>query len=332
MTNKERTSQKLKIAIIVLMIVFIVSMVALTARIVYVCFFDDRTVTVVVPNNMLAADRKPHTLPTAPLLSREFPLAASKEAEATVVELFQGQPSDNAPFHTENMFPGDSVTKYYCLKVYHKEDISVYFSVSDIQQTKELSKTLQIKVTKLDTHSPQLLCSTSFADAASNSYEIRLSANSKQETLLYYRIDVTLPTSAGNECQGASLRAAFQWYAERPSDETACENRCNICGKCLDPNCTKPECSEKCTEHSADTTDTAHSCESACKICGKCLDAACTEYGCLEKCKGHDDLPLTPKPSVNIKSFLPYLLLPMLALLSLLALLIVNSKKSRGGH
>ena len=42
-------------------------------------------------------------------------------------------------------------------------------------------------------------------------------------------------------------------------------------------------------EYAEDGTDldNQHACESVCEVCGKCLDAECTESACEEKCEGH---------------------------------------------
>lgn len=60
-----------------------------------------------------------------------------------------------------------------------------------------------------------------------------------------------------------------------------CTNKCEICGKCLDAECTEAACKDKCEGHES------HTCQSKCEICGKCTNATCTEDACKGKCEGH---------------------------------------------
>ena len=46
---------------------------------------------------------------------------------ATALELYKGKPDVNQRFEAVNMLPGDSETKYFCVKAYHDGDIELYF-------------------------------------------------------------------------------------------------------------------------------------------------------------------------------------------------------------
>ena len=78
---------------------------------------------------------------------------------------------------------------------------------------------------------------------------------------------------------GAVMTLPGITFAEAPHE---CESKCEICGKCLDAECDKEACAEKCPN------DHAHVCKNACETCGKCTDAACTEEVCAEKCACHE--------------------------------------------
>ena len=58
-----------------------------------------------------------------------------------------------------------------------------------------------------------------------------------------------------------------------------CQEICEVCGGCLDFDCTDPACSNKCTCNLP--------CEHACNICGLCINYESKETKCLEKCGGH---------------------------------------------
>ena len=47
-----------------------------------------------------------------------------------------------------------------------------------------------------------------------------------------------------------------------------------------------------------------HECESKCEVCGKCMDAECTEKVCAEKCEGHQDSPDVPTEEGKFTWFL----------------------------
>ncbi len=319
MTSKEQVLKKLKIAIIVLLIVFAVSFMALAARIIYVSFYADRDTTVVVPDNILEVNDSEDSIKVHSLIALDYcenyqttnkltnvlcekpaepeiMLLSTRSTQATVVELYLGQNADNDAFTAQNMFPGDTVTKFYCLKVYHKADVTIYFNVTDIIETKSLGNILNIKVTKFneDGSGEQIVCNDSFSNIKDDTYNTVFSVNTSQETIAYYKIEVSLPTSAGNEYQGASLSAKFNWYAENPDPTPpthTCESKCPTCGKCLDASCTESACADKCPGHTV--VPPTHTCESKCPTCGKCLDASCTESACADKCPGHTVVPPT---------------------------------------
>ncbi len=315
--NKELILKKLKIAIIIMLVIFVVSFMVLAARIIYVSFFADRDTTVVVPDNILEVQNNEDRINAIPAATvdcsksnktdfalsnvlcvkpagAEIMLLSSRSTQATVVELYLGQNADNDAFNAQNMFPGDTVTKFYCLKVYHKADVTVYFNATDIVDTKSLGNILNIKVTKFneDGSDEQVVCNNSFSNIKDNTYNTVFSVNASQETIAYYKIEVSLPTSAGNEYQGASLSAKFNWYAENPDPTPpthTCESKCPTCNKCLDASCTESACADKCPGHTV--IPPAHACESKCPTCNKCLNATCTESVCAEKCPGHTVIP-----------------------------------------
>ena len=83
----------------------------------------------------------------------------------------------------------------------------------------------------------------------------------------------------GNRTIGAVMTLPGITFAEAPHE---CESKCEICGKCLNAECDKAVCAEKCPN------DHAHVCKNACETCGKCQNADCTETVCAEKCACHE--------------------------------------------
>ncbi len=291
LTDNAIKLKKLKTAITVILIVFIISFIGLAARIVYVSFYYDRGATVVVPDNIVESKEAAIISRSSKLCIRPTVIAAARAPQATVVELYLGHAHDNEKFDVKDMLPGDTVEKYFCLKVHHDADVSVYFKVTDVAETKSLGNILNVKVTRIDSEPDEVLCDGSFSGVKDKQFETVLTASAANETVAYYKIEVSLPTSAGNEYQAASLSAKFNWYAENPDTPPhTCESKCPQCGKCLDKACTETACANKCPGHSLPPIippTPSHSCESKCPECGKCLDKICTEAVCADKCQGH---------------------------------------------
>lgn len=140
---------------------------------------------------------------------------SSPEADkpsATVLELYAGRPDANQRFEVSNMLPGDSETKYFCVKAYHDAEIDLFFRADVSEQTKSLGDVLHSKVTHPDTG--RVLCDAPFSEIDGQKVSELLTANAEGETTAYYQIDVSLDTSEGNEYQAARLAADFEWYVE----------------------------------------------------------------------------------------------------------------------
>ncbi len=141
------------------------------------------------------------------------------DAEAAYVELYQGHEGDNLPFEAAGLLPGDTVTQYFCVKVYHDADLPLYFEAAVTEETKNLGDALRIRVTDMD--SEDVLCDLPFSEADGQAFSETLTAGAEGESTRYYQVDVYMDTSAGNEYQAAMLTADFHWYVndEGGSDE-----------------------------------------------------------------------------------------------------------------
>ena len=110
------------------------------------------------------------------------------------------------------MLPGDTVTGYFCVRVNHGEALDLYFTADITGQTKQLGDVLEIKVTRVGEDTA--LCDLPFSEADGREYKTSVAENGGGVTDIYYRIDVSLDTSVGNEYQAAMLKANFSWYVE----------------------------------------------------------------------------------------------------------------------
>ena len=90
----------------------------------------------------------------------ENSVPAADKPTAPVPELYAGRPDVNQRFEVSNMLPGDTETRYFCVRAYHEEDITLFFRAEVTEQTKNLGDVLHIKVTHLDTG--KVLCDAAF--------------------------------------------------------------------------------------------------------------------------------------------------------------------------
>lgn len=215
---KKKMSKKTKTIIAILLCLIILSAGALTARVIYLNYFADKTVTTVVPDNLIGEDpeSKPSNnnednsnAPTNAETSAPSNTTDSNSQKATSIELYKGKASDNEKFTVNNMLPGDTEIKYFAVKVNHHKNVDVFFNAEVTEQTKALGEVLHIKVTHLENE--KVLYDGTFADLNKDGYSELFATNNSTETVAYYKIEVSLPTSVGNEHQQAKLMADFNW-------------------------------------------------------------------------------------------------------------------------
>ena len=224
---------RMKIIVIILAALLVLSAGGLAGRYIYLAFFAPAHSTATVPDNLIGeeaasspdGDGTASSVPTmndgrgleqpsdnktggTPVSSRP---AADKPA-APKLELYEGKPEDSGRFEVQNMFPGDVETTYFCVKAYHDTDIGLFFRTDITEQTKNLGKMLHIKVTHMETG--RVLCDAPFAEIDGMELSEPLKESAADETIAYYRIDVSLDTSAGNGYQAALLKADFAWYVK----------------------------------------------------------------------------------------------------------------------
>ncbi len=220
-TNK-KMSKKIKAVIVILICLIVLSAGALTVRVIYLNFFADKTVTTVVPDNLIGEDTETppqdnsennnsgEETESAPTSTTPTDNPSTNTQKATSIELYKGKTSDNEKFTAENMLPGDNETKYFAVRVNHHKNVDVFFNAEVTEQTKALGEVLHIKVTHLE--NDNVIYNGSFADMNKDGYSELFATDSSTETIAYYKIEVSLPTSTGNEYQAASLLADFNWY------------------------------------------------------------------------------------------------------------------------
>lgn len=132
--------------------------------------------------------------------------------KALALQLHEKNPEDNRPFEVENMFPGDSITQYYCVKVSYVDVITMRFRADTRLGYEKLAQVLKCKVVLMNTN--QTLYDGSFQNMPKAiSYQPPTVASATTAEL-YYKITVYLDTSVGNEYQNKPLIADFRWWVE----------------------------------------------------------------------------------------------------------------------
>ena len=134
----------------------------------------------------------------------------SKKNEVSI-ELYRKHSEENYSFKESNMFPGDSVTKYYRVKVAYSDDVTVHYKAKVDHGYEKLAEALQIKVRLINTN--ETLYEGLIKDMPESvTHKLTFSKSTTDE--ICYEITASLDTSTGNEYQNKDLVADFCWWVE----------------------------------------------------------------------------------------------------------------------
>lgn len=219
---KKEGQSKTKAVIIVLSVLLALCLFALAGTFILNKLYSGSN-TVFVPDNIITPDTTlPENTPASvtedssgtaltAASSNNSTGSSDSEIEAASIVLYSENPRENEAFAVSNMFPGDSVTKYFRVRVAFHGRVSVHFSSSVRPGYEKLAEALKAKVTLVSTG--ETLYDGLIADmpkALSHS----LSSYEKTTEDLYYEITAYLDTSVGNEYQNRGLIADFKWWVE----------------------------------------------------------------------------------------------------------------------
>lgn len=221
--------KKIKIIIIVLAVLLGISLAALGGTLIYNKIANATPATVTVPDNLITADEettKPDSsdtekpdgsytqTPDSSTASSSAVPTQSMTAEvkkAATIELYNKQPEENIPFQVENMFPGDSETKHFRVRVSYHDKITVHYKAAVRSGYEKLAEVLKIRV-KLLTTGETLY--DGIIGEMPESITHKLASKNMTADELYYEITAYLDTSVGNEYQNKDLIADFSWWVE----------------------------------------------------------------------------------------------------------------------
>ena len=135
----------------------------------------------------------------------------SAEITAPALMLSDRNPDDNIRMYAANMFPGDSETQYYCIRVSYKDDVILRFRADVLPGSEKLAEVLKCKVVLPE--SGELLYDGLMKDMPQS---LNHSLETQQATVseVYYAITVYLETSVGNDYMDRELTADYNWWVE----------------------------------------------------------------------------------------------------------------------
>ena len=222
--------KKIKIIIIVLACLLGLSLLALGGTVIYNKIANNTPVTVTVPDNLITPDEdatKPDSSDSkAPDSSDTQTPSSSADAsssavptqsttaeakKAATIELYNKQAEENTPFQVGNMFPGDSETKYFRVRVSYHDKITVHYKATVRPGYEKLAEVLKVRVRLLTTG--EMLYDGLMRDMP-ESLTHKLASQKSTTDELYYEITAYLDTSVGNDYQNKDLIADFKWWVE----------------------------------------------------------------------------------------------------------------------
>ena len=212
--------KKIKTVIIILAVLLGLSVSALCGVLIYNRLSGSAPAAVTVPDNLITPNGD---TPQAEVSENNPSAAAAASAvqsgggdtqnteKAATIELYNRQPEENTPFKAENMFPGDSATKYYRVRVSYHGNVTVRYKAQVRAGYEKLAEVMKIRVKLLS--SGETLYDGGIADMP-ESLQHKLTSEKSDFGELYYEITAYLDTGVGNEYQNKALIADFKWWVE----------------------------------------------------------------------------------------------------------------------
>lgn len=139
-------------------------------------------------------------------------VSAAPKGDNPSLELYKNHAQDNEAFQVSNMVPGDKVSQDFTVRIYHKDQVTLYFKGLVTDQSKNLGNVLQVRVT--DKNSGKVICQGTFNTINSKEYSQAIAQAGSGQTDVTYQVDAWLDTSVGNAYQAAYLNADLQWYVK----------------------------------------------------------------------------------------------------------------------
>ncbi len=141
--------------------------------------------------------------------------SGSSLSSSATIELYSGQPEENAPFSVGNMLPGDSETKSFRVRVTHQGKVTVHSRATVREGYEKLADVMKAKVALPDTG--EVVYDGLMRDMPDSAAR-ELDSSSRTTDELRYEITAYLETSVGNEYQNLDLIADITWWVDEASN------------------------------------------------------------------------------------------------------------------
>lgn len=135
----------------------------------------------------------------------------TKKQEATLLKLHKRQETDNVAFNVLDMFPGDSVTQNFCVRVTHSKTVTLRYHATVRPGFEKLAKVLKVRI---EIPAAKKTLYDGLMKKMPSSLNHKLTASSKVTHDVVYKITAYLDTSVNNDYINQKLIADFQWWVE----------------------------------------------------------------------------------------------------------------------
>lgn len=215
--------KKVKTAIVLLAVLLALSFTALIGILIYKATAPAVPATVTVPDNIVTPDAEVSSIPETTQSASEtnshtepssaaYANNSTQSKTATALSLHNRNADDNTPFQVGNMFPGDSETKYYCVRVSHKSDVILRFHADIRPGYEQLAEVLCCRIAFPEENGGVLYDGLMRDMPESLNHALNTDKSTASE--VYYEITAYLDTSVGNEYMNKDLIADFRWWVE----------------------------------------------------------------------------------------------------------------------
>lgn len=131
--------------------------------------------------------------------------------QAVSISLYNKHSQENTAFQVDNMFPGDSMTRYFRVQVSHQNPVTVHYHADVRKGYEKLAEVLKLRIVLLSTD--EVLYDGPIGEMP-QSLDTTLNARTKTTDELYYEMTAYLDTSVGNDYQNLGLAADFRWWVD----------------------------------------------------------------------------------------------------------------------
>lgn len=212
-----KKKKAVKVLIITLSVLLVISLVSLVGILLFKRFNPSKPASVTVSDNIITHEKENSDISSAPESlqgigeTSESASSGSSYGSEKALYLHRRATGDNTPFKVINMFPGDSETNYYCVRVSHKGDVILRFHADVRPGYEKLAEVLRCRITLPE--NGKVLYDGLMRDMP-ESLTHKLASKKSTTDELYYEITAYLDTSVGNDYQNKDLIADFKWWVE----------------------------------------------------------------------------------------------------------------------